>query len=315
MLSKEARNMILSSFAHPHRTLYNLLHLLHRDFNAEERLSLRERALLLPDRVAECYREEIRYLEQQPEDWNLQGHIFPYERVSQPRQIEVGFCEKLKLPYVVHKGRRLYFPQEFSVADAERLYRYYVEEEGILGTGIHRKSPHQYCTSEFRVEEGDIVVDIGCSEALFAFDNIDAAGAVYMFEAEKRWGKPLTSTFSPWLGTKAFVHNKFVGGVTAGHQIRLLDVLPNRSDQRYFIKMDIEGGERDVLESCRDFLTSNKVKLCCCLYHRHDDEKYIVKFLTSLGYNVKLSDGFVLIPMNGIHYPYFRRCLARAQNY
>lgn len=87
------------------------------------------------------------------------------------------------------------------------------------------------------------------------------------------------------------------------------------SGAKYFIKMDIEGGEFDVLKSSSDFLKSHKVKLACCLYHRQDDEDRIVKILHEMGFEVRLSDGFMLPKIGGVVYPYFRRGVAYARNY
>lgn len=319
MISEESKRMLSECVFHPIRSLYRFLWLLNTKdpafANREAFFRLRNAVLSLPDGESRKYKDEIAFLQSCPLSYFEEQHLFPYERVAEPRTVGAFFDSERKLPYVNHNGARLYFPRRFSVDDATRLYRYYVEEEGLLGTGLLRKSPHRYTTPDFRVENGETVIDIGCSEALFSLDNLAVAKEVYLFETLKEWKEPLKATFAERLGTSVFVHNKFVGEKTGGHNIRLLDAVKQNNDARYFIKMDIEGGERVVLHSCRDFLMAHKVKICCCLYHRPDDELVIVSKLREMGFSTEISDGYVFIPMNGIHFPYFRRCLVRAKNY
>ena len=46
-----------------------------------------------------------------------------------------------------------------------------------------RKSPHSYVNDTFKVEAGDVVLDVGSAEGLFALDNIELATKVYVFES------------------------------------------------------------------------------------------------------------------------------------
>jgi hypothetical protein len=189
-----------------------------------------------------------------------------------------------------------------------------VNHEGILGTGCLSVSPHSYVNDYHFVEDGDVVCDVGCAEALFALDSIDKAARVFCFEVEQGWIKPLRMTFAPF-EDKVTIVNKLVSDVTGPKTIRLLDAVDVDALTPCFIKMDIEGWEKVVLEASRDFLTSHRVKLSCCLYHRQSDEYEISSLLRECGFSVGYSEGYMLPIVNEIRPPYFRRGMVYARNF
>ena len=278
-----------------------------------ERVSMRRNAVLsIPDRDAAQYARGLEVLRGLPSGaWRP----FLYENVRQPGEYEAGFCTERRLPFVVHKSRRLYFPGWMTPGEALTSYRYFREEEGITGDGILRKHPHCYETADFKVEEGDIVLDVGCSEGLFALDAADRASKVYAFETLRHWREPNRATFAPF-GDKVRVVNKFVGGETIRDAVRLEDAVDGEgSGASFFLKMDIEGGERTVLAASERFLTTHRVKLACAAYHRQDDAEYLSGKLRAMGFDVSFSDGYVLPLMREFEYPYFRKTFIRARNY
>ena len=286
----------------------------HRAFDVHyDRVSICRNAVLsIPDRDAEQYAEELKMLRNVP---NGAWHPFLYARIKEAKAQESGYDRKHRLPYVVHHSHRLYFPKWMTVDEALKAYRYFLEEEGITGEGLLVKSPHCYQTADFKVESGDIVLDIGCSEALFALDVVERAAEVYAFETLRYWRKPNMATFSPF-GDKVHIVNKYVGDETDRNKIRLVDAVKNcPADSSYFIKMDIEGGERTVIDSSADFLKSHKVKLACAAYHRQDDAEWLAGKLRGLGFDVSFTDGYMLPLMKEFRYPYFRKALILARNY
>ena len=78
--------------------------------------------------------------------------------------------------------------------------------------------------------------------------------------------------------------------------------------------MDIEGGERAVVESSAAFLASHKVKISCCAYHRQDDGKVLMAMLEKIGFKTRYSEGFML-PYDSHTFPFFRRGMIYAKNY
>ena len=309
-LDPQTCDYVRGTVAHPLQSVYRLCRRLSVDDDLEQHRLLQNLALGLPDRVAADYREELDYLARFPRD---PGCMFPYARRAAAQPVESGVDPSTKLPYVVHEGRRFFGPRDMPLADVVRSYRYFTEEEGLLGNGLRIKSPHAYTDATFTVEPGDVVIDIGCSDALFAFHHAEAAKRIYLFESWARWQPALEASFAPYK-EKTTVLAKFVTDRTGGANIRLVDAVEADSTARYFIKMDIEGGERAVLESSRDFLTQNKVKLSCCVYHRQDDAEQIEAFLKGLGYACRFSAGYMLPLVGDIQFPYFRHGVIYAQN-
>lgn len=313
MISEETKILIASAVANLQQTIFNLLCHAKRNPDSDDFRLLRNLVLGLPDRICANHREEIEFIETIPID-DLPKITFPYPR-KQNADKPICECGMDKgLPFVVHNGKRLFFPIGVTADGARESYRGYIETEGLLGTGALAKSPHAYVSDSFKVDSGDVLLDVGCAEALFALDNAEKASQIYLFEFLRKWRKPLSLTFAPYKH-KTHLIPKFVSGHTDSKSIRLVDALPPCGNATYFIKMDIEGNERFVLESSRDFLKANKVKLACCVYHRQDDADYISKLLTGLGYSVSFSDGYMLPTLNGIHFPYFRKGVIRAKNF
>lgn len=316
MISEDTVNLLREVFCHPKDYIYEFLTFLRerkRDGRGLERRMLRNFVFNMPEAEAVKYREEIEFLKSSDLDY-LATSVFPYPCVRSRGSAECGYDAAAKLPYVVHRGSRLYFTREDDPQSARTSYLNYVENEGLLGSGCLAKSPHSYVSDGFGVEDGDVLVDVGCAEALFTLDNIDHVKNAYVFETMNKWDAPLRATFSPFTD-KVKIINKFVGSETKGRVVRLSDALPEDSSARYFIKMDIEGAEFDVLKGSADFLRTHKVKIACCLYHRQDDETRIVGFLRELDFSVQFSEGYMLPTFGGVAYPYFRRGMVYARNF
>ena len=309
--------LIREAIGNPKASLFNLLFLARNMPKVDDPSVLRNFALSLPHDIRKNYAEECAFLETMSLD-DLAVVMFPYptkspglENIEIPSGVESGF------PYVMHNHRsKLYFQRNTSISDMLSQYHILVDSEGLLGTGNLMKSPHCYQDEDFRVEKGDVLLDVGCAEAIFALDNIDIVSKAYLFESLPEWRKPLRRTFAPY-GDKVVLVNKLVSDKTSARSTTLSDAVKTDmgKDAHFFVKMDIEGWERLVIEGNDDFFTSSKVKLSCCVYHRQDDAQIIEKMLKQRGYNTRFSDGWMLVCLNGIHYPYFRHGIIYAQNY
>lgn len=301
-----------SLLAHPLHLIWHKTWFFSRDFRKERVVSLYNAVMALPDRDYLTFKDEIDFLRHVNP---AEPHQYPYAPLKDPERIDSGFDEDVHLPYVMHGEHKLYFPKSLSIEEAVLQYRSYLETEGILGTGCLRKSPHSYFSDCLQLDDNDVVVDVGCSEGLFGLACAEKAKRVYLFETLSHWKKPNEFTFSCF-GEKVRIYNKFVGGATDGHTIRLDDALnEEEADSTFFVKMDIEGGERMVLASCADFLKKHKVKLACAAYHRQDDSEVLAKMLRDMGYVVSFSDGYMLPLINDVVYPYFRRGMIYAKNF
>lgn len=294
--------------------IYNLFYFANRSQEDNDFAALRNLVLSLPNEVKMQYAEECAYLETMPlSDLHLIMLPYPLKDDMYSSADSIVLAKEKGLFYVLHNNKsKLFFPKS-SVGNE---YISLVYKEGLLGTGHLAKSPHCYQDDTFKVENGDILLDVGCAEAIFALDNVDKVSKAYLFESDPAWRKPLQLTFAPY-ADKVVIVNKLVADKTTRKSTRLMDAVKNdmTDNSHFFVKMDIEGWERTVIEGNADFFKAAKVKLSCCVYHRQDDAQVIDEMLKSLGYKTRFSDGYMLPTMNGIHYPYFRHGVIYAQNY
>lgn len=252
------------------------------------------------------YRREFRF-------WLRNGHrAVPYPTIKRIVP-DGGWDERVNLPYVNHKGKRLYYALK-SLKEALRQYKFSIEDENLLGGGYKEKAPHQYQTETFKVEDGDILVDVGCAEAILALDVIDKVGHAFLFESDPKWIPALEATFAPYK-EKVTIIGKYVGNRDSQSSVRLDTALSCVSGRNMFIKMDIEGNELEVLRSSEEFLkVQDNIKVACCTYHKSGDAEEIKRFFEKIGYHTEFSEGVMWF----IYYdyptpPYFRHGVIRAK--
>ena len=251
-------------------------------------------------------------------DYVLKNGIchFPYEQKKTLGEVETGYDGHKKLPYVLHNGKRLYFPHDFTEESAGLKYRRFIETENLLGGGYTAKAPHQYQTEDFKVEEGDVFVDVGAAEGLVSLDVVDKASKVILIESDRYWLPSLKATFEPYKEKCTIVH-KLVTNKNSFTSITLSKLLQDERHKPIFLKMDIEGYETSVLNSSKDFLMdADAVKVACCTYHKHDDAREIASFFEQLGFQYEFSDGWMMqwtLEDEPIYPPFFRHGLVRAR--
>lgn len=254
------------------------------------------------------YNEELNYL-------NSIDFIdpFPYPTIKKSPKVYVEYDTKKSKVFVIHNGKKLYLPKGWSKETATRYYLRFIERENILGGNFTTKTPHQYQSNLIHVDNGDIVIDAGAAEGLFALDVVEKAKFVYLFEVNEMWLDALNSTFEPYKD-KVSIIPKYLSGIESKDCITLSKALPQTIEESYFIKMDIEGEEENVLRACETFLQSNnKIKISCCTYHRANHENDIPLFLKSHGFQTEFSDGFMVFYWDpNLNMPYFRKGLVRA---
>lgn len=298
--------------------VYNLHYFRNRSQYENDVALLRNSVLSLPHEIRAMFTDECTFIENIPLD-QLPNIVFPYpiaEDNHHADKVESGI--ENGLPYVVHtNGARLFLNHGPTCNEAVEYYKYLVEREGLLGTGVLTKSPHCYQDNNFKVEDGDVLLDVGCAEAIFALDRISKVSKAYLFEYLHKWHRPLERTFAPYKD-KCKLVKKLVTDKTSDKSTKLIDSIDQDliKSSHFFVKMDIEGCEKTVIKGNDDFFKSAKVKLSCCTYHRQDDAQTIEALLKGMGYKTRFSDGYMLpYQLNGIHYPYFRHGVIYAQNY
>lgn len=256
------------------------------------------------------YAEEIQYLKTQRD-----LPMIPYAQVKEIEQtIQVDYDKKMALPYVLHNGKKLFFPKHWSVEDVRKQYLYFIERENIIGGGFTTKAPHQYQSGDFKIEPGDILLDIGCAEGLVALDSIEKTKQTILYESDPIWDAPLKATFEPYKD-KVKIISKWVGDKDSATTTTLNSSTQGLENETFFVKMDIEGAEELVVRGNPDFFKKRKVKVACCTYHKIEHFENINSIFKDWNYSTSPSDGFVLCFVdNTFMPPFFRKGLIRATN-
>ncbi len=233
----------------------------------------------LPDPELE---EVIDYVDQYK-----QIRLLPYAFVDEylKRDCPVFYDEECGMCYVLHKEKRMYFPERMNEQQIKDYYNTILAEQD-------ERSPHCYKKSGYEVKAGDVVVDCGGAEGFFALEYIDVISKAYIFDADDEWIRAMERTFRPY-GNKVELYRRYVGDVDDDEKRISLDkVLQGKKVN--FIKMDIEGYEKFALQGAVDLLsTAEDLRLAICAYHCKDDEIWITDFLSRYGMEVAHSNGYM----------------------
>lgn len=252
--------------------------------------------------ISDEQKEILSYLESHPVT------VFPYTFRNKYSKdaIEVHRDHDNQLPYVMHKTKRLYFKKNYSDAMIKSLYY-------GLQLDQDENSPHRYLTPDFEVDSSDVIADIGAAEGNFSLANIERVKKVYLFESDPEWIEALEATFRPWRD-KVMICNKYVSDSSDGHAISLDEFVKEHEDIN-FLKVDIEGAERQFLHGAQHFLqTANRLKMAICTYHKQGDEAEFTHLLQQAGFEVQPSKGYMIFYHDHtISAPYLRRGLLRVQ--
>lgn len=207
---------------------------------------------------------------------------YEFENEYSADKVEVFYDEKIKYHFVIYDGKRMYFPQTWEV---ERIKDYvasiYIEQSA--------DSPHSYEMAGYGVQPGDVVVDSGTAEGNFALKIVDVASKIYLIEADEEWVSALSHTFKAY-ESKVVIINKYLDGVISDKQITLDAIC----DKVNYVKMDIEGYERDALIGAQHIIErSENICFAVCSYHCAGDEEWIASFLKEKGFKTTFSKGYM----------------------
>jgi hypothetical protein len=229
--------------------------------------------------------------------------VYPYTFIKKgyDLNIDVFYDEISDMNYVFHRNKRMYFPKK---RNALEYYRGLCLEQD-------EASPHRYETKNFTVKNGDVIVDIGAAEGIWALTYADIAKKIYLFECNPDWIQALQKTFEPWK-EKTVIVNKYVSNASGENYIALDDYFQNEAIN--FIKADIEGMETKLLEGATKILTREKdIKLLLCAYHKKNDAEELKMHLDELGFITEYSKRYMLfIYDKNLEEPYIRHGLIRA---
>lgn len=198
--------------------------------------------------------------------------------------VEVCFDDGCSMHYISYKGRKMFFPKGWNEEKIVCYYRSVMMEQDV-------RSPHCYASETFGVKSGDVVVDAGTAEGIFALDCIDMASKIYLIEADEEWIEALKQTFRDD-GEKVRLIYGFLDSYHAGSHVSI-DGLFEQEEINY-IKMDIEGAEKAALAGAEKTLARcDNIRCAICAYHYREDEESIRRTLSGYGFDTGTSKGYM----------------------
>lgn len=211
------------------------------------------------------------------------SHLYECSEEYETMHVEVMRDDLSSLPYVINRqGRKLYFKRQLSLEKVERMYK-------ALALEQDSRSPHHYLDGTEEMK-GRIFVDVGCAEGYTSLEVVEEATHLYLFESDAEWIEALKTTFAPWK-EKVTIVPKWVGNEDNEQMVQLDSFFRQERVTRLFLKMDIEGNERNALMGCRELFTRHDVRFAICTYH-HNDEKIVPPLLLQYGARFKAQYGY-----------------------
>lgn len=255
--------------------------------------------------------EEVEYIRKR-----RKLELYPYDYRDEYELIDVVVHEDIdsKLYYVLYNDKKLYFPMNRTKEDVIAEYRRLLVEQD-------RRCSHSYFSDTCDVIDGSIFIDVGGAEGIVSLSVIDKVKCIYIFESDSDWISALEKTFEPWKD-KVHIIAKYAGAITGRDTISVDDLLVGEVGKNVFIKMDVEGMEKDVLLGAQSTIVNNNCLIAAACYHYQDEEKELKEFFNAYNYQCETNDSWMLFFYgkltldNGryqrMEYPYFRHAILRA---
>ncbi|WP_291585642.1 FkbM family methyltransferase [Bacteroides sp.] len=230
----------------------------------------------------------------------------PFIEKYNSKKIAVQKDPENGLLYVIHEKKKLYFRRSYNPTTVRYCYCGLITEQDA-------DSPHCYTDSKFKIENKEVLFDIGSAEGIFVLSNIEKIGYAVLFEKDKEWVEALEATFAPW-AEKITIVPKYVSDHNDKESISIDSFCTSYPYRPDFIKIDVEGAEQDVLNGMEQHLETIPLKIALCTYHKAEDHSLFCKWLSGKSFKITSSKG-VMIFLNDIRSlnpPYFRKGLIRA---
>jgi predicted RNA methylase len=212
---------------------------------------------------------------------------YPFALKYRKMNFEVEVDEATSLPFLIHNGRKLFFPRGMNKKEIKETYRELLTEQDS-------ESAHRYVDSLDRLS-GKALLDIGAAEGIISLDAVDVAKYIYLFEYQQEWIEALEATFAPY-AHKVEIVKKYVSNADSDNSTSLDSFFTDKPFDDLFLKMDIEGSEMNALEGASNILSKGKnINFAICIYHNEDDYKLIPAFLQNYGYDCEITQGYILL--------------------
>lgn len=233
-----------------------------------------------------CISAELQQAVDYIADNGVRMYCYPFYDEYINDDISVYYDEAAHLYYGVCFGRRMYLSRQYDTPEKAKHYLRYVCLEQ------DKRSPHRYLTEHFQIEKGDVGIDVGAAEGIFALQVIGNVEHIYLIEADADWCEALKVTFRDD-SDKVTIIQGYVSDTDQGSNLSLDKTFANKKIN--FIKMDIEGAEVEALRGAERLIEKCRPKLAVCTYHNAEDEKKIRAELEATGgYTVRHSPGYVI---------------------
>lgn len=233
-----------------------------------------------------CESDELQQVVDYIADHGVRMYCYPFYDEYINADTVVYYDEEVCLYYSICFGRRMYLSRQYDTPEKARHYLRYVCMEQ------DERSPHRYLTRHFQMDQGDVGIDIGAAEGIFALQVIDEVAHIYLIEADADWCEALAVTFGKEQD-KVTIIQGYVSDTDQGLALSLDKAF---GDQKIdFIKMDIEGAEMKALQGAKQLIQRCRPKMAVCTYHNAEDEKDIKAWIEAAGgYRVCNSPGYVV---------------------
>lgn len=232
--------------------------------------------------------------------------LSPFIEKYDSKNIAVYKDPKNGLLYVMHEKKKLYFKRSYNPTTVRFCYCGLITEQDL-------DSPHCYTDSKFKVENKEVLFDIGSAEGIFVLSNIEKVSHAVLFEKDREWVEALEATFAPW-AEKITIFPQYVSDHNDEENISIDTFCTTYAHRPDFIKIDVEGAEQTVLNGMENHLNTIPLKIALCTYHKAGDYDQFYEWLSEKKFKITPSKG-VMIFLNNIRLltpPYFRKGLIRA---
>lgn len=236
---------------------------------------------------------------------NNELNVFNYNFIDKylNMDVEVRYDKNAEMYYVIENERYLYFKKGMKPEEIVEYYRGISMEQD-------KESPHRYLADDgIKLNDGDMVIDLGGAEGNFVFENIDKISRAIIVECDEGWVDALKMTFKD--SPKVVIINKMISDKADAMTITIDDLVKKYDNGRIkFVKMDIEGMEVKALNGAKELINGGGVKWAVCTYHNQKDYDTIKSIFKQYGYKINHSKGFMTVHFaRNFCKPYLRRGL------